>query len=196
MKAHVRSYCHLDLVSKGEVNAAGLEKLAQTIGKPVGDFVQQLLDPQTRETAISLFMAYTILGTCIVPKGGESTASYRRWKALTGTILSEEDPNEVLSMTRTEILEEIDRVLAPFVLGSLDGGHRRRHLDLMLDQAERLIILLFSQPGAYRLDYGLDGRTILPPFPSLLQTADEKRALDFPRVLVGTEDGDWWYLAE
>jgi hypothetical protein len=84
-----------------------------------------------------------------------------------------------------EAIAGANAVLAPFVLGSVDGGQRRRNLEMILSRAANFAFLLFSQPGSFSFDFR--GEVV---FPGVLQLiGDDAQILNPPRSLWEKEYG-------
>lgn len=71
------------------------------------------------------------------------------------------------------MVASLDSILAPFIKGSIDGGQRRKNLDMILTRAANFAFLLFAQPGTFRFDFASvqGGLTI---FPALAQTVGDQ----------------------
>ena len=77
--------------------------------------------------------------------------------------------------------------MAPFVKGSVDGGQRRKNLDMILTRAANFAFLLFAQPGTFRFDF-TRRQGELTVFPALMQTAgDQGQPLNPIKVLTEKE---------
>ena len=97
---------------------------------------------------------------------------FSKWKVITGVLLQQNQGKQGVSQqAAAEVLADLDRVLGPFVSASSDGVQRKRNLEMILNKAGNLSLLLFSQPGSYRFDFIIPkgGLTV---FPALLQTVD------------------------
>ncbi|KAH9863882.1 hypothetical protein J1614_009814 [Plenodomus biglobosus] len=116
---------------------------------------------------------------------------YSKWKAITGALMQQRFGKNPHESSRAEIftatIAEIDAVLAPFVQGSVDGGQRRKNLDMILTRAANFAFLLFSQPGSFRFDFA-SGHGGLVAFPALVQiVGDQGQVLRPARVLLDKE---------
>lgn len=86
-----------------------------------------------------------------------------------------------------DTVTSLDSVLAPFVKGGVDGGQRRRNLDMILRRAADFAFLLFAQPGSFSFDFA-SRQGGLAVFPALVQTVgDEGQPLSPVKVLTEKE---------
>jgi hypothetical protein len=118
------------------------------------------------------------------------SAMYSKWKTITGALLLQQAGNqpEDLAQSFTDVIANIDAVLAPFVAKSVDGGGQRyKNLNMILTRSAKLTFLLFTQPGSFRFDFsGRQGTLVV--FPALVQTVDDRgQALSHVRVLLEKE---------
>ncbi|KAF2875562.1 hypothetical protein BDV95DRAFT_602981 [Massariosphaeria phaeospora] len=200
IKGHVRSYCHLGVVSTSDISCPKLMALATATGLKTSMLAEMLSNQSTRRDTLQLFIAWAILSRCegsrcptflpkdiaplallvadIPEKTLDQLALYSQWKSLTGALLRQH-PGHVQDLTFSDVNGELDNVLAPFVQGSLDGGHRRRNLDMIMRQAAKFAVLLFCQQACFRFDFrtSSDGVVI---FPALMQVTTSH---DPPRIL-------------
>ena len=116
---------------------------------------------------------------------------YSKWKVVTGALLQQrygkqnQDPSRAQAFQDTVV--SLDSILAPFFKGSIDGGQRRKNLDMILTRAANFAFLLFSQPGTFRFDFASrqGGLTV---FPALVQTVgDQGQPLNPIKVLTEKE---------
>lgn len=71
--------------------------------------------------------------------------------------------------------------------GSVDGGQRRKNLDMILTRAANFAFLLFAQPGTFRFDFA-SHQNDLTVFPALVQTiGDQGQPLTPIKVLTEKE---------
>lgn len=114
---------------------------------------------------------------------------YSKWKTITGALLQQQFSNQSQDVAQsfTEVVAILSLILAPFVKGSIDGGQRRKNLDMILTRSANLAYLLFTQPGSFRFDFtGPHGTLVV--FPALLQVVDDEgQVLGQPRALVERE---------
>lgn len=110
---------------------------------------------------------------------------------ITGAILQRRLGKDAKDSDRTEsaakVTRELNSVLAPFVLGSMDGGQRGKNLDMILTRSSHFAFLLFSQPGSFRFDFSrANGGLVV--FPALVQTVgDQGQPMRPARVLSNQE---------
>ena len=119
------------------------------------------------------------------------SALFSTWKVLTGTLVGvNAHTSNADAQNRRQIIDSMDAVLSPFLQPGVDLGKRRNNLEMVLSRAAKLALLLFSQPGAFRMDF-IGGRTdVLVVFPGLVQVAgDRGQTLSRPRVLSEKEFG-------
>ncbi|KAH7394393.1 hypothetical protein BKA66DRAFT_567338 [Pyrenochaeta sp. MPI-SDFR-AT-0127] len=216
IKNHVRTYYHSAPISTAGLNEAGLRDLATAAGVSTSVIISALANPNTRPNALRLIVGWVILSrstsersTNLLPAdvaglalslsggNGSSTAQstlYSKWKTITGALLQQrfgkdvQDPNRIQTFANT--VAELDSLLAPFVQGSVDGGQRRKNLDMILTRSASFAFLLFSQPGSFRFDFA-NAHSGLIVFPALVQTfGDQGQVLNPSRVLVEKEIGE------
>ncbi|KAF2267228.1 hypothetical protein CC78DRAFT_541885 [Lojkania enalia] len=212
IKNHVRSYYHYEPIRQGDINASMLGGLAAATGLQNTVLIDLISNPSTRSGTIRLFIAWIALSRCdgntlpnflpdelaplaVAIPGKDATNSvqstlYSKWKTITGALLQQKYRNQAVDTTRAtaQAIAQIDAFLAPLLQQSIDGGQRRRNLEMILSRAAHLAFLLFSQPGSYRFDYAPSrGKPVI--FPALLQVIDDQaHCIDPPRVLWERED--------
>lgn len=114
---------------------------------------------------------------------------YSKWKTITGALLLQQAGNQPddLAQSFTDVIANIDAVLAPFVAKSVDGGQRYKNLNMILTRSAKLTFLLFTQPGSFRFDFS-ERQGTLVVCPALVQTVDDRgQALSHVRVLLEKE---------
>ena len=123
--------------------------------------------------------------------GAAQSVLFSKWKTITGALLQQryvkqsQDPGRAQDFQDT--VTSLDSVLTPFVKGSVDGGQRRRNLDMILTRAANFAFLLFSQPGSFRFDF-VSRQGGLTVFPALIQTVgDQGQPLSPVKVLTEKE---------
>lgn len=130
------------------------------------------------------------LSSTNAPSAAQSVL-FSKWKTITGALLQQrsekqsQDPGRAQSFQHA--ITSLDSVLAPFVKGSVDGGQRRKNLDMILTRAANLAFLLFAQPGSFRFDFASrhGGLTV---FPALVQIfSDQGQPLSPVKVLTEKE---------
>ena len=116
---------------------------------------------------------------------------FSRWKSITGTLLQQrygkQSQDLGLAQNVQDTVASLDSILAPFVKGSVDGGQRRKNLDMILTRAANFAFLLFAQPGMFRFDFASrqGGLTV---FPALVQTVgDQGQPLQPNKILTKKE---------
>lgn len=116
---------------------------------------------------------------------------YSKWKVVTGALLQQQYGKQNQDAGRAQAFQDtvasLDSILAPFVKGSVDGGQRRKNLDMILTRAANFAFLLFSQPGTFRFDF-TSRQGGLTVFPALVQTVgDHGQPLNPIKVLTEKE---------
>lgn len=107
---------------------------------------------------------------------------FSKWKVLTGTLLGANA--NAHPQSRSQIIDSMDAVLGPFLQPGFDLGRRRDNLEMVLSRAAKLALLLFSQPGSFRMDFVGGRPDVFVVFPGLVQVVgDQGQALSRPRVL-------------
>lgn len=206
IKNHVRTYYEFGPVDANIVETH-LHDLAQATGMNHVTLHNALLNPSTRNDSLRLFVSWIILSRCTgdrqptllpgevagfsFPKAGQDQRSdglYSKWKVLTAALIQHGREGEVQSSAPRsqnfdQTIADLDSVLVPFVRVGVDGGQRRRNLDMILSRSADFAFLLFMQPGSFRFDFG-GHQGGLVVFPSLIQTAgDQGQVLNPPRLL-------------
>ncbi|CAO2657915.1 Nn.00g071750.m01.CDS01 [Neocucurbitaria sp. VM-36] len=213
IKNHVRTYYHSTPVSAGSINETELRDLASATGVSSPMLGSALSKPSTRQDALRLAFAWVVLSrstgqrdasllpvdlarlaTSIVGRDDSNTTNltlHSKWKVITGAMLQQrfgknaQDPSRAQTFANT--IEELDSVFAPFIQGNVDGGQRRKNLDMILTRAANFAFLLFSQPGSFYFDFS-SGFGGLVAFPALVQTIDDQGQVSRPaRVLIEKE---------
>ncbi|KAJ4404491.1 hypothetical protein N0V91_005835 [Didymella pomorum] len=212
IKNHVRTYYHSGPISAADINEVGIRDIAAMTGASAAVLAKALEEPVTRDNALRSIVGSVILTRCtgerspsllpsdvahlsasIPANSGTSpqSALYSKWKVVTGALLQErygkqnQDPSRAQAFQDT--IASLDSILAPFVKGSVDGGQRRKNLDMILTRAANFAFLLFSQPGAFRFDF-TSRQGGLTVFPALVQTVgDQGQPLSPIKVLTEKE---------
>ncbi|UPX13349.1 uncharacterized protein EKO05_0003862 [Ascochyta rabiei] len=213
IKNHVRTYYRSGPISATDVNEAGIRDIATLMRINSAVLVGALSTPSSRDNALRSIVASVILARCtgrgkssLLPselaglsssipttddKNPAQTLLFSKWKTITGALLQQQygkhgqDPSRAQSFQDT--ITSLDSVLAPFVEGSVDGGQRRKNLDMILTRAANFAFLLFTQPGSFRFDFAGD-QGGLAIFPALVQTVgDQGQPLSPVKVLAEKE---------
>ncbi|KAF2476931.1 uncharacterized protein BDR25DRAFT_339026 [Lindgomyces ingoldianus] len=210
IKNHVRSYYHLETVPVTKLDQSQLQGLAAATGMSASALASIFVNPSTREESIRLFVAWIALSRCsdehhptflpdelsslaVVMPGKDGTngaqaSLFSKWKTITGALMQQRYgkwTQELAAPSRnvTEAIGELDLLLAPFVIGSVDRDQRHKNLEMIMSRSASLAFLLFSQPGSFRFDFtGQNGAMVV--FPALLQViSDQAQTLSPPRPL-------------
>ncbi|ORY02274.1 hypothetical protein BCR34DRAFT_605625 [Clohesyomyces aquaticus] len=210
IKNHVRSYYHLETVPATQLKESHLVGLATATGMSASALTGIFIDPSTRGDAIRLFIAWVAMSRCsgdrqptLLPDELSSLATalpgnnganaaqaalFSKWKTITGALLNQRYGKQVQnapvpSRSVAEAIAELNTFLAPFVVGSVDGGQRHRNLEMIMSRSAQLAFLLFSQPGSFHFDFtGQNGAMVV--FPALLQVVgDQAETLSPPKIL-------------
>ncbi|KAF3033088.1 hypothetical protein E8E12_003753 [Didymella heteroderae] len=212
IKNHVRTYYHSGPTSAADMNEAGIRDIAALTGANAAVIVKMLADPLTRDSALRSIVGSVMLTRCteerspsllpndvaalsasIPANNGHNAQStlYSKWKVVTGALLQQRYGKQGQDPSRAQALQDtvasLDSILAPFVKGSVDGGQRRKNLDMILTRAANFAFLLFAQPGIFRFDFTSrqGGFTV---FPALVQTVgDQGQSLNPIKVVIETE---------
>ncbi|KAF2473533.1 uncharacterized protein BDR25DRAFT_311775 [Lindgomyces ingoldianus] len=210
IKNHARSYYHLEMVPVTELDESQLSGLAAAVGINASTLTGIFLNPSTREEAIRLFIAWIAISRCsderhptflpdelsslaIAMPGKDGTNSnqaalFSEWKTITGALLQQrygKQSEEAAATARSvaEAIEELNSVLAPFVVSKVNRDRRQKNLEMIMQRSAKLAFLLFSQPGTFRFDFtGQNG--VMTIFPALFQViGDQAQTLSPPRPL-------------
>ncbi|KAJ4310326.1 hypothetical protein N0V94_008507 [Neodidymelliopsis sp. IMI 364377] len=212
IKNHVRTYYHSGHVSAVDISESGIREIAAITDSDTTVIVDALLNASTRDAALRSLVGSVILTRCtgerspsLLPDKLDELLSYislngsnksqlvlfSKWKTITGALLQQrfgkqsKDPGRAQNFE--DVVKSLDAVLAPFVKGSVDGGQRRKNLDMILTRAANFAFLLFAQPGSFHFDFS-SHQSDLVVFPALVQTVDDQgQPLTSAKVLTEQE---------
>ncbi|XPS80106.1 hypothetical protein M3J09_012067 [Ascochyta lentis] len=212
IKNHVRTYCHSGPISAADINETDIRDIATSMGTSVAALVGAISNPSSRDNALRSIVASVILARCtgernpsllpselaglssfapVIDGNNSQTVLFSKWKAITGALLQQQygkhsqNPNHAQNFQ--DATKSLDSMLAPFIKGSVDGGQRRKNLDMILTRAANFAFLLFAQPGSFRFDF-VSGQGGLTVFPALVQTVgDQGQLLSPAKVLTEKE---------
>ncbi|PVH94914.1 hypothetical protein DM02DRAFT_691984 [Periconia macrospinosa] len=204
IKNHVQTY-YLMQNTQFKIYESALTEIGAALGVSTSYVAKLLANPTTLDDTLRSYISWIILSkyqSCL-PKGLLDTIPsvsgdrnpelFSRWKVLTGVLLKESyEKNEadmkIDAQNEANILGKLDRVLKLFVSRDVDDAKRLRNLKLIIGRAEKLIFLLFSQPGSFEFRFNEGKGSGIAVFPSLVQVVDDDaHVLRHPRTLFGTE---------